>query len=319
MGHIAFLSLSIAVIVILAFGTICFGIGNVVYTNVLTPKVYKMMKKAAAAAAYQEQFKQNEFDYEGVQWFKKMAPNEAVVTSKRNEKLHGYIIPAPEKSEKWAICVHGYTGTPDTMGPYGREFYNMGFNTLYPCLGGHEHSEHHSISMGWHDRLDLVDWCEYITSQSPGSSILLFGVSMGAAAVMMASGEKLPCQVKCIIEDCGFSSVWDLFSYQLKKLYRLPDFPLIYSANAVARIRDHFDFKRASCVAQVKKSMMPTLFIHGGNDQLIPAKMMEELYDAAICEKEKLLIENAKHTGSAVAAPNLYWPAVKSFISKHMA
>ena len=35
--------------------------------------------------------------------------------------------------------------------------------------------------------------------------IVLHGISMGSAAVLMASGEKLPDDVKCNYSDCGFT------------------------------------------------------------------------------------------------------------------
>lgn len=41
--------------------------------------------------------------------------------------------------------------------------------------------------------------------------IILYGVSMGGATVMNVAGEKIPKQVKAIIEDCGYTSVWDVF------------------------------------------------------------------------------------------------------------
>ena len=63
-------------------------------------------------------------------------------------------------------------------------------------------------------------------SADKNAEIVLYGVSMGGATVMMASGEDLPGNVKAIIEDCGYSSVWDEFSYQLQALFNLPEFPL---------------------------------------------------------------------------------------------
>ncbi|MDM5145762.1 hypothetical protein ICE98_02896 [Lactococcus lactis] len=43
---------------------------------------------------------------------------------------------------------------------------------------------------------------------------------------MNTSGEKLPSNVKAIVEDCGFTSTGDVFTYQLKQLFGLPKFPV---------------------------------------------------------------------------------------------
>ena len=54
---------------------------------------------------------------------------------------------------------------------------------------------------------------------------------------MMVSGEELPDNVKCIIEDCGYTSVWDEFKLQLKEVFGLPSFPLLNAASLVCQIR----------------------------------------------------------------------------------
>ena len=55
---------------------------------------------------------------------------------------------------------------------------------------------------------------------------------MGGATVMMTVGENLPFNVKCAIEDCGFTSVWDEFKYELKKTYKLSN-----NANTITNVK----------------------------------------------------------------------------------
>ena len=38
---------------------------------------------------------------------------------------------------------------------------------------------------------------------------------MGAATVLNTSGEELPENVKALVADCGYTSAWDEFAYQL--------------------------------------------------------------------------------------------------------
>ena len=294
-----------------------FGAGAVLYNTLLTRRVYLRKAKQAESAAYQEERKTSPFNYEGEEWFHRMEPDETVILSSRNEHLHGYTIPAAEPSDRWVICLHGYTGAPDTMGPYGRKFYHAGFNTLYPALRGHDRSEHLSVSMGWYDRMDLIDWCRFVIKQNSKAQIVLFGVSMGASTAMMASGEALPEQVRCIIADCGYSSVWEIFAVQIKRYARLPA-QFLYPVYTMALMKGRLNLKEASCVRQVKKSRTPILFIHGDADELIPHTMMDELFSAAGCEKEKLLVRRGWHGGSANVEPELYWSTVRSFISRKL-
>lgn len=50
------------------------------------------------------------------------------------------------------------------------------------------------------------------------------GISMGGATTMMVSGEEQQPFVKCFVEDCGYTSVWDEFSHELKSSFFLPPF-----------------------------------------------------------------------------------------------
>ena len=83
------------------------------------------------------------------------------------------------------------------------------------------------------------------------------GVSMGAATVMMTAGEPLPPNVRAIVEDCGYTTAWEEFRYQLKKTYGLPPFPVLYTADALLRRRAGFSLREASAAAQVAHSRTP--------------------------------------------------------------
>ena len=304
---------------IFLFVILYFLSGVLLYDNLLSRRMYARRVRASSREALKKDKSKDRFTEKGEAWFHRKKPAETAILSGRGELLHGYIIPAPEFSDKWVICIHGYTGAPDTMGPFGRKLHYAGYNTLYPALRGHEKSEKNTISMGWHDRLDLIDWCRSITDTNPAAQIVLFGVSMGASTAMMASGEDLPESVRCIVADCGFSSVWDIFAVQLKKYSGLPAKPFLYPISTMAKLIDRLNIREASCVGQVKKSRTPTLFIHGDADELIPYSMMEDLYEAAGCEKEKLLIPDGKHGLAVNANPKLYWSTVKTFLRQNLA
>ena len=172
--------------------------------------------------------------------------------------------------------------------------------------------------MGWHERHDIVDWINTLVEQDPEAQILLFGVSMGGATVMMVSGEELPGNVKCIIEDCGYTSVWDEFKLQLKEVFGLPSFPLLNAASLVCQIRAGYSFEEASSVEQLKKATLPMLFIHGEEDDFVPYSMLQPVYDAcASQEKELLSVPGAGHAESASTDPELYWGTVTAFLEKH--
>ena len=220
---------------------------------------------------------------------------------------------------RYAILAHGYTATGRSMAAFGKRFYEMGFTVLMPDLRGHGESEGHYIGMGWHDRLDMLLWIDAIVREDPDAEILLFGISMGGATVMMTAGEPLPPNVKAIVQDCGYTSVWDEFSGQMREQFGLPPFPMMHIASLVTKLRAGYWLSEANAVRQVAKSTTPILFIHGEEDVFVPFWMLDVLYDAANCEKEKLVIPGAGHGNASSVDPATYWSTVEAFVGWYFA
>ena len=240
------------------------------------------------------------------------------ITSSDNLKLHSYQIKNETSSDKWVITVHGYTSEGINMSSYAKKYYDNGYNVLIPDLRAHGLSEGDYIGMGWDDRLDIISWINYILNEEPNAEIILHGVSMGAATVLMTSGEEIPSNVKAIVADCGYTSVWDEFAYQLDDLFSLPEFPILNVSSIVAKIRAGYFLGEASSIDQVKKSKTPILYIHGDQDDFVPYYMMEELYNATSSEKEMLTIKDAEHAKASEVDPETYWTTVNNFINKYI-
>ena len=239
-------------------------------------------------------------------------------TNNGNLKLHAYEIESNEKSDIWTIVIHGYTKNGIEMENYAEKYKEMGYNVLLVELRGAGKSEGDYIGFGWHDRLDVIDWINYLVEKDSDCKIILFGVSMGAATVMMTTGEQLPSNVKLAIEDCGYTSVYDIFANKIENVFHLPSAPVLSAASFVTQIKSGYSLYEASSIEQIKKSQTPTLFIHGSADTFVPYNMLDILYDAAKCEKEKVVIEGAEHAVSVQINPELYWKSISDFIEKYI-
>ena len=213
-----------------------------------------------------------------IDWFNKQPYEEVSITSEDGLMLTGYYLEAETPTNNTAILAHGYSSQGTYMGSYAKIYYDMGYNVLLPDDRGHGKSEGSYIGFGWVDRKDYLGWIDFILNRvGEASQIVLHGVSMGGATVLMVSGEVLPEAVKAIVSDCSYTSVHDELKYQLKRLYKLPSFPILNSTSLLTKLRAGYSFKEASALEQVKKSNTPTLFIHGGADKFVPYSMVNEL------------------------------------------
>lgn len=242
------------------------------------------------------------------------------IINKQGEQLHGLYAAAPLPTGKTAVIVHGYTDNHVRMLMIGY-LYNkhLNYNILLPDLQNHGLSRGEAIQMGWKDRLDVMQWMD-VASSVFGDSVqmVVHGISMGAATTMMVAGEETPGYVKCFVEDCGYTSVWDEFSHEIKNRFGLPAFPLMHTTNLLCNIRYGWSFKEASSIKQVEKCQLPMMFIHGDADTYVPTSMVFPLFEAKPEPKELWVVPNAAHAESYKDCPEEYTRRVKNFTDKYI-
>lgn len=226
---------------------------------------------------------------------------------------------SPDTAHRYLILCHGYSGQPSDLAREARAAHGMGCSVLLPAARGFERNRDRYVGMGWLDARDLVGWIDALVAFDPQARIGLFGVSMGAAEVMMASGAELPDNVRCIVADCGYTSVWDEFVVQMNDLMHLPIHPLLDAAEAVCRVRAGYGFKEASAVKRLARARVPMLFIHGTDDVFVPFRMLDEVYSACASPiKEKAVFEGAGHGACSYADPVRYRNLVFDFLTRYL-
>ena len=179
--------------------------------------------------------------------------------------------------------------------------------------------------MGWgyDERLDVVGWAPDIARRDPEAEILLHGVSMGAASVLMAAGGAMPRQVRGVVSDCAYTSIEAEMRYLLGRWRKisggvpLPGGLLFSALRKTALRRAGYDLRDAAPIQAVARSRTPTLFIHGVDDDFVPASMMGRLYQAARCPKRFLWMPGADHAASVGSNPELYWATVSGFVEDY--
>ena len=215
----------------------------------------------------------------------------------------------PERPRgNWAIIVHGYGCTQENSYYLASHYLAQGYDVLTPDLRSSGKSEGRFVTMGLRESGDIVGWAQEIAARNPEARIVLHGVSMGAATVMMAgASDALPVQVAAVVEDCGYTSAYDLLAYQMETSFRLPSFPGMNLLDWRCRSR-----------AAVRHARVPMLFIHGTADTLVPASMAETLYAACTSEKELLLVPEAIHSAASQKDAARYDRTVMSFLHGKM-
>ena len=251
------------------------------------------------------------------------AIRDTFIMGQDGDRHHALMIAAPHRSNRIAVVVHGYRDCAVDYLNIARIYnHDMGFNVLLPDLHACGKSDGKAQQMGWLDRLDVLQWINIADSlwrdSARQSKIVVHGTSMGAATTMCVSGETTIPAVKCFVEDCGYTSVWDEFAAQMKVQFGLPEFPIMYSTSALCKLKFGWSFGEASPLEQVRKCRKPMLFIHGDKDDYVPTRMVYPLYKAKPAPKELAVFHGVEHAQSYYEHPIEYERIIRRFVSRYI-
>ena len=200
---------------------------------------------------------------QGMAYMETLPQEEIDISSQDGLRLHAVLFPAEEVPRKIVLGIHGFQShARNEFAPHIAWYRSRGYSMLLPDDRSHGRSEGQYITMGVKDRLDCISWAKYLVERfGSDCQILLHGVSMGGATVLSASGEEsLPPQVIGVVSDCGFTSVEEALTVQIRNLMHVPPaFPVMVS-RWYAKHRAGFDFGEARPIDQVKKARVPILF-----------------------------------------------------------
>ena len=218
------------------------------------------------------------------------------------------------------ILIHGWRGFAVLDCSGGTALAEkIGHNAIVIDQRANGRSGGHCISFGVREKEDCACWIQYVTDRfGKDTTIILSGISMGAATVLMASGMELPSNVKCILADCPFSSAEDIIK-EVCSVIKAPQ-NLIYGiAKLGARIFGHFDLAESNALKAVAKAKLPILILHGEDDRFVPCHMGKTLHATNPEWVTLATFPDAGHGLSYMTAPEEYEKAVISFLEKHLA
>lgn len=213
------------------------------------------------------------------------------------------------------IGFHGYHSSAFTDFAGGSELsMHLEHNLLLIDQRAHGRSQGKTITFGIQERLDAVSWIEYVIQRfGQDTQIVLYGVSMGAATVLMASGQELPGNVKGIIADCPYSSPMEIILH-VGRSNPLPQWLIKPFVIIGAKVYGRFNILETDVVRAVTNANIPILIIHGEEDGFVPCEMSEPAYHANPAMVTRVTFPGADHALSYLMDTKRYWKIVTAFM-----
>ena len=212
------------------------------------------------------------------------------------------------------ILCHGYRSAAlrDCCGAHALA-QKLGFNALVIHQRAHGESGGHTITFGIREGNDVACWARYAQERcGPEIPVILFGLSMGAATVLMGCAEEYPGNVKGIIADSPYSSPSDI----IKKVCRDQGYPvtLFPFVKLGSRIFGGFGLESRTALESVRHADIPILLIHGEDDRLVPCDMSRKIAENCPGDCSILTVPGAGHGLGYMTDPEAYEQAVFRFL-----
>ena len=220
-------------------------------------------------------------------------------------------------NHKYIIMLHGLWADKSSNYYRAMHFDKLGYNLLLVDQRGSGQSEGDYITYGQKESLDLVQWIDYLITKDPEVEICLYGVSMGAVTVMMSLANDISKNVKCIVEDSGFSSFKDELEHYIETKYNIP-FSSVVTSLIETKMKENLGITYDDVIPKncLDENEIPILFIHCKNDSLVPFEMSKVLYNHNKGLKKYYPIEDGDHC-EGISDAN-YFINVNNFISQFM-
>jgi fermentation-respiration switch protein FrsA (DUF1100 family) len=233
-------------------------------------------------------------------------------------KLTGWFLPASKPSDVTVLVLHGLGSNAGDM------LLNTiclvkegGWNLFYFNFRGHADSEGHLTSLGPLELKDLESALAFLKKTKPDAArrLGIYGHSLGAAVAIVGAARHP--ELAAVAAESPFARTRKTVSYFANKFYGIPEFPFMYLALFLTRLRlgiSLWDFSPLDDVGKI--APRPFLLIHAERDQRMPLSDTQALIAAAGEPKEIWVVPGADHGEPWVVAKEEYERRLVGFFKK---
>ena len=230
--------------------------------------------------------------------------------------LRGWYVPATSAARGTIVYCHGLNRTRIEMLPMAAFGHQLGYDGLLFDLRHQGASGGELTTLGYQERWDVIAAISYaLYQQRAAPPVILWGVSMGAAAALLAAAESP--DVAAVISDSSFSSLGATVEHHWKLFFHFPSFPFANEMVYWIAWRGGFrpsDFDLVNAVIRIGNR--PILFVALQDDRRMPPSIARELYSHAVSPHKALIVLPGQRHGEGFnQARDQYEIAVRQFLS----
>jgi uncharacterized protein len=221
----------------------------------------------------------------------------------KSQKIHAWWIPATTSPRGTLLYLHGNGLNMSANVALAKQYQAQGLSVLMIDYRGYGLSDGDFPQEAW-VYADADAALSYLRDQRQVklSSLIVFGHSLGGA-IAIDLAQKHP-EVAGLIVQSSFTS--------MERLAKLQGWPNLFPLGLI--LTQRFD-----SLSKVPQLTMPKLWIHGDADELIPARMSQQLHAISSSPSTIQVIEGAGHNNAATIAGDRYNTMVQKFLDQALA
>ncbi|KUG09710.1 hypothetical protein ASU33_18665 [Solirubrum puertoriconensis] len=204
--------------------------------------------------------------------------------SSPNGKLECWYSPVPQARGTVAL-FHGYTSDKSHLLREAAYFRHLGYSVLLTDFAGAGGSEGYRITVGYRESYDVAAVVRWLQQQQPRQRVVLYGVSMGAVAILRAESE-LGVQAAANIIECPYGSMLQTAQNRFASM-GVPAFPMANLLVFWGGVQNGFWAFDLSAEAYATNITMPTLLMWGTADPRVTRQETDAIFAALSGPKQR--------------------------------
>lgn len=231
--------------------------------------------------------------------------------------IHGWLVPAASTNSNKGVVVlmHGIHANRMVMVQRAEFLYQSGYSVLLFDFQAHGESQGKVITVGYLESRDATAAVNFVHQKFPGQKVAVIGVSMGAAAALLADP---PLPVDAMVLESCYPTIYHAVDNRVAQ--RLGVLSKIATPLLLWQLKPRLGFgPDALCpITQAAKITIPKFFIAGTIDRDTTEQESKDLYNAAAEPKQFWLVENAAHVDMLGFAHDEYKKRLLEFLAKYL-
>jgi uncharacterized protein len=212
-----------------------------------------------------------------------------------SEWLETWSIPVEQSTSKGTILLfHGDKSTKaKQLLPPAQVFHDLGYDTILVDFRGVGGSSGNTTTIGMREARDVAQSASYAQSSQLQRPLVLYGVSMGAAAILRAVAQE-NVNPDAIILELPFARLLDAVRSRIREKH-IPTFPLAEAIVFWGGFQHGFNGFAHNPVDDARQVKCPTLLLHGKLDKWTTGTEIDRIYQNLQGIKQLSIFSNAGH------------------------